>query len=430
VTATVLIVDDSTFIVEGLVALLKRSYRAIPSFGGEECLVILRTEKPDVIVLDIMMEPMDGWETLSRIKENPATRHIPVLMFSAKKISPDEAEAHRIRIDDFVTKPVQPKELIAAIEKILERDRQKKRILWFWSQKGVAREKIDEYFAITGNLDIDTSLLAVLQKQVSHPTTLPVRRAELSHLIGVLEGRIEEGRRAVDAFFASSGLALPTPEDICEPPPVAEEAPAEPACELPVSEPSTPPEPAACAVAAPSGDLAYIPCPAPEDEAVSGQPPAGLSEVAAAAFTGILPAPVAKEAAEDVATASGKSGEPAPAVPAAETPAETTEQPPAAPAPVPGSAETPGHEGREPADVVPPAAVPMASGLPIPAVHRPRAEREIPTFGAGTAAPPVQLDHWGVSVRSREPSAPLPRRGFFAGIAAALAGLFQRRKKS
>ncbi len=142
VTATILIVDDSTFIVEGLVALLRKSYRAIPSYGGEECLVMLRTEHPDVIVLDIMMEPVDGWETLARIKENPATRHIPVLMFSAKKISPDEAEAHRIRIDDFLTKPVNPRELVTAIEKILERENRKKKILYHWTRAGYLRKKL------------------------------------------------------------------------------------------------------------------------------------------------------------------------------------------------------------------------------------------------------------------------------------------------
>src|SRR5512145_560160 len=118
---TVLIVDDSSFIVEGLIALLKKHYRPLAAYGGAECLEILRREIPSVIILDIMMEPMDGWDTLSRIKENPDTRHIPVLMFSAKKISPGEAEEHRIRIDDFISKPVSPKKILEAIEKVLAR---------------------------------------------------------------------------------------------------------------------------------------------------------------------------------------------------------------------------------------------------------------------------------------------------------------------
>ncbi|MFA6226715.1 MAG: response regulator [Methanoregula sp.] len=106
---TILIVDDSSFIVDGLVAILKKCYRPIAVYGGQQCLDILRNVKPSIIILDIMMEPIDGWETLSRIKENPDTRYIPILMFSAKKISAKEAEEHRISIDDFITKPITPK---------------------------------------------------------------------------------------------------------------------------------------------------------------------------------------------------------------------------------------------------------------------------------------------------------------------------------
>ncbi len=216
-TATVLIVDDSTFIVEGLVALLRKSYRTLPSYGGEECLVILRNEHPDVIVLDIMMEPMDGWETLARIKDNPATRHIPVLMFSAKKLSPDEAEAHRFRIDDFLTKPVNPRELVTAIEKILEREEQKKKILYRWAKAGIPQEKTDEFITISSNLDVDTSLLAAMQKQMDHPTTLPVRREELAVSISMLQERIEEGHAAIEKFLHETGQDLPSPTDDREP---------------------------------------------------------------------------------------------------------------------------------------------------------------------------------------------------------------------
>ena len=97
---TVLIVDDSSFIVEGLISFLKKKYRTLAAYGGAECLTVLARETPSVVILDIMMEPMDGWETLARIKENPKTRNIPVLMFSAKKISVEEAAEHSIRIDD------------------------------------------------------------------------------------------------------------------------------------------------------------------------------------------------------------------------------------------------------------------------------------------------------------------------------------------
>ena len=90
---TILVVDDSPFIVDVFVTMLERGgYRTVAAYGGEECLEILKTVTPDLILLDIMMEPMDGWETLEKIKENPTTKEIPVLMLTAKQLTPVEAE--------------------------------------------------------------------------------------------------------------------------------------------------------------------------------------------------------------------------------------------------------------------------------------------------------------------------------------------------
>jgi two-component system, OmpR family, response regulator len=206
---TVLIVDDSTFIVEGLVALLKKNYLPVPSYGGEECLSLLRTIKPSIIILDIMMEPMDGWETLARIKENPATRHIPVLMFSAKKISPEEAEAHRIIIDDFLTKPVNPKKLLEAIEKVLARQESNRQITSTWNEAGVSPVIIEEYLTLKTNLDVDASLLAVMKKQLDIAYPDAVNRGELERSIAALEDRIGVSRARIEAFCREKAAILP-----------------------------------------------------------------------------------------------------------------------------------------------------------------------------------------------------------------------------
>ncbi|PKL65285.1 MAG: hypothetical protein CVV32_04670 [Methanomicrobiales archaeon HGW-Methanomicrobiales-3] len=250
-TDSILIVDDSTFIVEGLVALLKKSYNPIPSYGGEECLEILRTVMPSLIILDIMMEPMDGWETLARIKNNTKTRHIPVLMFSAKKISFEEAEAHRIIIDDFLTKPVNPKKLIEAIEKVLSRQAANKQITGSWEAAGVSREIIDEFLAIKTNLDVDVSLLAVMKKQLDMAYPDAENRSELARSIATLEARIAGSRKNLESFCEKQGDVLPhenrPPATMPEIPPAqpgpAEPSPAVPQAELrsPVADTSDPP---------------------------------------------------------------------------------------------------------------------------------------------------------------------------------------------
>jgi CheY-like chemotaxis protein len=168
---TIMIVDDSSFIVDGLVAILKRKgYKPLPAHGGDECLEILKTTIPDLILLDIMMEPMDGWETLDRIKSNPATKGIPVLMFSAKKISPSEAQEHSLSIDDFVSKPVNPAQLLESIQRIFNRRNDVKVEALVAQDAGLDKALIDEYTALRTSIEVDKNLLVVLKNSTGANT--------------------------------------------------------------------------------------------------------------------------------------------------------------------------------------------------------------------------------------------------------------------
>lgn len=162
---TILIVDDSPYIVDGLVALLKRrGFNPIATHGGDEALSLLATVKPDIILLDIMMEPMDGWETLDRLKANPETKDIPVLMFSAKKITPEEGQQHCLNIEDFVSKPVNPTQLLEAIKQIFARRSEVKTEAQSAKDAGVDAGLIEEYSALRKSIEVDTNLLSVLRK--------------------------------------------------------------------------------------------------------------------------------------------------------------------------------------------------------------------------------------------------------------------------
>jgi CheY-like chemotaxis protein len=194
-TDTILIVDDSSLIVDGLVAILKKSYRPLAAYGGQQCLGMLSKEKPSIVILDIMMEPMDGWETLAHIKENPATRHIPVLMFSAKKISAEEAEEHRISIDDFISKPVTPKKLIKAIEKVLARQKANRVNIESWLSAGIMQDRIDEYISLMTSQEVDLSLLQNMKVQLSLIRLDDEEsRTNLEAVIAAIEGRIQQER--------------------------------------------------------------------------------------------------------------------------------------------------------------------------------------------------------------------------------------------
>ena len=186
---TILVVDDSPFIVDVFVTMLERGgYRTVAAYGGDECLEILKTVTPDLILLDIMMEPMDGWETLGKIKADPATRDIPVLMFSAKKITPEEAEEHCLSIEDFVSKPVNPAQLLDAINRIFERRSAVRTEAMQAKDKGVDPVLIEEHSALRKSIEVDKNLLVVLKK--SSGTHFPGREVPADELAAI--SRLEE----------------------------------------------------------------------------------------------------------------------------------------------------------------------------------------------------------------------------------------------
>ena len=189
----ILVVDDSTFIVDGLVAILKKKgYTTIAAYGGDEALEILKKETPDIIILDIMMEPMDGWETLEKIKGNPATTGVPVLMFSAKKITPQEAENHRINIDDYVAKPVNPKALIESIEAVLARRNRLREVVEKAKAAGVSGQIVDEYVSLKTSCEVDASLLQVLKNSSALGQPDPLTLQEQANAIVWIETRLKE----------------------------------------------------------------------------------------------------------------------------------------------------------------------------------------------------------------------------------------------
>jgi two-component system OmpR family response regulator len=119
---TILIVDDSPYLVDLFTKMLQRSgYQTIVAYSGEECLSILEKTRPDLILLDIMMDGMDGWETLIKIKENPGTSDIPVMMETAKQLTPEEADNYYFHIEGYIMKPVTQKMLHEAIQHVFDR---------------------------------------------------------------------------------------------------------------------------------------------------------------------------------------------------------------------------------------------------------------------------------------------------------------------
>jgi CheY-like chemotaxis protein len=161
---TIMVIDDSPFIVDIFVTMLQRGgYQTVAAYGGQEALELLQTVKPDLILLDIMMEPMDGWETLMRIKNDQKSRDIPVMMLTAKQLTPNEAQEYGIYIEDYIMKPVTHKELYEAIEAQLNRRRVMEKDLQMARDAGVDESVIQNYRRLWRSIDINKRLLKILE---------------------------------------------------------------------------------------------------------------------------------------------------------------------------------------------------------------------------------------------------------------------------
>ena len=116
---TILVVDDELLIRNVIKEyLLNEGYKVLEAEDGFDALRVLSDNKVDLIVLDIMMPKMDGFTCLSEIRK---TKNIPVIMLSARKEETDKLSSFDLGVDDYVTKPFSPKELVARVKAHLKR---------------------------------------------------------------------------------------------------------------------------------------------------------------------------------------------------------------------------------------------------------------------------------------------------------------------
>jgi DNA-binding response OmpR family regulator len=118
----VLVVDDEEYIQHILnFSFGAEGYEVVTAMDGEEALKKAKAEKPDIIVLDIMMPKMDGYEACKKLKADPQTKTIPVILLTAKGREADRKLGNQAGADDYVVKPFSPGRLIERVEGIMKR---------------------------------------------------------------------------------------------------------------------------------------------------------------------------------------------------------------------------------------------------------------------------------------------------------------------
>jgi CheY-like chemotaxis protein len=123
----VLVIDDAAYNREVLVQNLEDEYDTLEAADGPTALALARSEQPDVILMDLSLPGVDGWEATRRLRRDPATAWIPIVAVTAHAMAGDEQRALASGCDDYLPKPVDEARLLVKVGEWLARGRQRRR---------------------------------------------------------------------------------------------------------------------------------------------------------------------------------------------------------------------------------------------------------------------------------------------------------------
>lgn len=117
----ILCIEDEPEMIDLIRLILsRRGFEVEGAAGGKEGLEKVRQNPPDLVLLDLMMPDMDGWEVYQQMKAGEKTRNIPVIVVTAKTQSIDKVLGlHIAKVDDYISKPFSPQELLNSVDKVL-----------------------------------------------------------------------------------------------------------------------------------------------------------------------------------------------------------------------------------------------------------------------------------------------------------------------
>lgn len=119
--ARILCIDDEKEIIDLIRLILgRKGYEVVGAIGGEAGLAQARSWKPDLVLLDLMMPDMDGWEVFHRLRADEALAKVPVIVVTARAQSIDRVLGlHVARVNDYISKPFTPQDLVESVERVL-----------------------------------------------------------------------------------------------------------------------------------------------------------------------------------------------------------------------------------------------------------------------------------------------------------------------
>jgi two-component system response regulator VicR len=121
----ILCIEDEQEMIDLIrLILTRRGFDVTGANGGKQGLEAIRAQKPDLVLLDLMMPDMDGWEVYQQMKADETTRDIPVIVVTAKAQSIDKVLGlHIAKVDDYIAKPFSPQDLMNSVDAVLARQK-------------------------------------------------------------------------------------------------------------------------------------------------------------------------------------------------------------------------------------------------------------------------------------------------------------------
>ncbi|OPY43183.1 MAG: response regulator PleD [Methanoregulaceae archaeon PtaU1.Bin222] len=205
----ILIVDDNAAITDILARIVRQEgLKATVAHSGEEALSLIRDERPDLIFLDIIMEPIDGWETLEKIKQDASTRDIPVMMITGKTLDPGEVQEYSALFEDYIQKPITRRNLCTVIRQFFRKEQeidgevQKARV------GGADEQVLAEFRRLSRDIEVHKRLLLLMWNVYRTTDDDDSRKPAFLETIARMEGtqnemigRLQEIRKHVPSMM-------------------------------------------------------------------------------------------------------------------------------------------------------------------------------------------------------------------------------------
>jgi len=195
----VLVVEDERDVADLIrYNLTKEGYDVVVAPTGSDALKQAREVHPDLVLLDIMVPQLNGWEVCRRLKQDVDTKDIPVIMVTGRVEEGDKVLGFEMGADDYVTKPFSPRELLARIRAVARRGR-----------PGDAEKKPHVHI---GELEIDRYRFEVRMK--GRPVQLTPKEFELLAILAGAPGRVFGREELLDAVWGRDGFVEPRTVDV------------------------------------------------------------------------------------------------------------------------------------------------------------------------------------------------------------------------